>query len=186
MSYSIKTVPIGSEWMNVSFTFKLFKCTNTNLCAVCSGIRITPWAPSTILPELIKAVHFIYFYASTMLFSCCICASVVPPTGELAECTRLVHSPVCSQGLMIHVLIHVSRLTLPSFPVLDNQSIVCLLLSLPLFCAFPLICLHSVFWTFFISVPVFFFFVFYNFFGLARPVIDCLIFNTYIFTQFKN
>lgn len=46
---------------------------------------------------------------------------------------------------MIHVLIHVSRLTLPSFPVPDNQSIVCLPVSLPLFCAFLLICLHSLF-----------------------------------------
>lgn len=33
----------------------------------------------------------------------------------------------------------VSRLTLPLFPVLDNQSIVCLSVSLPLFRSFPLI-----------------------------------------------
>lgn len=33
----------------------------------------------------------------------------------------------------------VSRLTLPLFPVQNNQSIVCLLVSLPLFRSFPLI-----------------------------------------------
>lgn len=98
-----------------------------------------------------------------MLHLCFCCSSLV----ELAECTRLVYSPVFSPGLMIHVLIHVSRLTLPSFPVLDNQSIVCLLLSLPLFCTLTLICLHSLFCTFFHFCPCFIFCLL-KFFGLER------------------
>lgn len=114
-----------------------------------------------IFPELIKAA---YFYLLVFLFLHCallmqhLCFCCFPP-GELAECTRLVYSPVFSQGLMIHV----SRLTLPSFPVLDNQSIVCLLLSLALFSTFSLFCLHFHFFTFFLSLFIYLFFGFSNF-----------------------
>lgn len=67
-------------------------------------------------------------------------------------------------------MIHVWRLTLPSFPVLDNQSIVCLLLSLALFCTFSLFFFAFIFTSspFFCPYFYFFFWLLSFFLGLAR------------------
>lgn len=136
----------------------LLNCLNTQI-QICLSFLVAVVAQNELLrcffPKLIKAMHFyllvfLFFHCALLMQHLCFCCF---PPGELAECTRLVHSPVFSQGLMIHV----SRLTLPSFPVLDNQSIVCLLLSLALFCTFSLFCLHFHFFTSFLSLIFFFF-----------------------------